>query len=104
MMNKEEVIYMRIKEIILTSYIAYIIIMSVISFIIYKIDKVKAKNKKWRIKESTLIGFGFFGGALGALTAMKLFHHKTKHWYFWAVNIAGILFQIGLAIFLMNVL
>ncbi len=75
---------MRIKEIILTSYIAYIIIMSVISFIIYKI--------------------GFFGGALGALTAMKLFHHKTKHWYFWAVNIAGILFQIGLAIFLMNVL
>lgn len=91
---------MTIGKIIFTIYISYIIIMSVISFVIYKVDKVKAENKKWRIKESTLLGFGFFGGAAGALTAMKLFRHKTKHWYFWAINIFGLILHIGLAIFI----
>ncbi len=76
------------------------IIMSIISLIIYKTDKVKAKKKKWRIKESTLLGFGFFGGALGAMIAMKLFRHKTKHWYFWAINLIGLILQISLLIFL----
>lgn len=74
--------------------------MSVISFVIYKVDKVKAENKKWRIKESTLLGFGFFGGAAGALIAMKMFRHKTKHWYFWAINILGLILHIGLATFI----
>ncbi len=91
---------MTIGKIIFTIYISYIIIMSVISFVIYKVDKVKAENKKWRIKESTLLGFGFFGGAAGALIAMKMFRHKTKHWYFWAINILGLILHIGLATFI----
>lgn len=91
---------MTIGKIIFTIYISYIIIMSVISFVIYKVDKVKAENKKWRIKESTLLGFGFFGGAAGALIAMKMFRHKTKHWYFWAINIFGLILHIGLATFI----
>lgn len=91
---------MTIGKIIFAIYISYIIIMSVISFVIYKVDKVKAENKKWRIKESTLLGFGFFGGAAGALIAMKMFRHKTKHWYFWAINIFGLILHIGLATFI----
>ena len=73
--------------------------MSVIAFILYKIDKNKAQKGKWRIKETTLLGVGFFGGAVGAIAAMKIFRHKTKHWYFWAVNIVGLAVQAAVLYF-----
>ncbi len=75
-------------------------VISLIAFILYFADKKKAQKNKWRIKEATLLGFGFCGGAVGALLAMKIFRHKTKHWYFWAVNIIGLIWQIALAVFL----
>ncbi len=83
----------------LISLAAYAVI-SLIAFVLYFADKKKAQKNKWRIKEATLLGFGFFGGAIGALLAMKIFRHKTKHWYFWAVNILGLIWQIALAVFL----
>ncbi|MBR6580427.1 MAG: DUF1294 domain-containing protein [Ruminococcus sp.] len=83
----------------LISLAAYAVI-SLIAFVMYFADKKKAQKNKWRIKEATLLGFGFFGGAIGALLAMKIFRHKTKHWYFWAVNIIGLIWQIALAVFL----
>ena len=83
----------------LISLAAYAVI-SLIAFVLYFADKKKAQKNKWRIKEATLLGFGFFGGAIGALLAMKVFRHKTKHWYFWAVNILGLIWQIALAVFL----
>ena len=64
---------------LLLGTLAFFAVMSIIALILYKIDKVKAEKKKWRTKEATLLGFGFFGGALGALAGMKLFRHKTKH-------------------------
>ncbi|MBR2283407.1 MAG: DUF1294 domain-containing protein [Ruminococcus sp.] len=76
-------------------YAVFLIIMSIAAFAVYGSDKSKAKRKKWREKESTLLSLGFFGGAAGALAAMKLFRHKTKHWYFWAVNITGLVWQLG---------
>ena len=85
---------------ILAIYAAFLITMSLAAVILYKADKVKAKKGKWRIKESTLLGFGFFGGAIGALGGMKLFHHKTKHWYFWCVNILGLIWQLCLLVWL----
>lgn len=75
-------------------------VISFIAFVLYFADKKKAQKNKWRIKEATLLGFGFFGGAVGALLAMKIFRHKTKHWYFWALNILGLIWQIALAVFL----
>ena len=83
----------------LISLAAYAVI-SLIAFVLYFADKKKAQKNKWRIKEATLLGFGFFGGAIGALLAMKIFRHKTKHWYFWAVNILGLIWQITLTVFL----
>ncbi len=83
---------------ILAAYAVFLIIMSLLSAILYKADKIKSKKGQWRIKEKTLLCFGFFGGALGALAGMKLFRHKTKHWYFWIVNILGVVWQTGLLI------
>ncbi len=71
-----------------------------IAFCFYAADKSKAKKGAWRIPEKVLLGLGFLGGSIGALLGMKLLRHKTKHWYFWAVNIAGLVWQIALPVWL----
>ncbi len=80
----------------------YIIILSLVTFIAYGADKRKATKGKWRISEKTLLSLSFFGGALGGILAMKQFRHKTKHWYFTAVNILGILWQATALIYLIK--
>ena len=82
-----------------SGYLVVIGLMSFIAFVLYGVDKFKAKRNLWRIKESVLLLFGFLGGAVGALVGMNLFHHKTKHWYFWAVNILGLIWQLALPIY-----
>ena len=67
---------------------------SVINFFMYGIDKRKAKKGKWRISEKALLCTSFFGGAIGGFLGMRVFHHKTKHGYFTAVNILGLLWQV----------
>jgi len=82
-------------------YLIFIAVLSTVALLLYGIDKLKAKGGYWRISEAVLLSVGFFGGALGALLGMKLWHHKTLHWYFWAVNIAGLLWQIAVLIVLL---
>ena len=60
----------------------WIVCMSIIAFVCYGIDKKKAMNHAWRIRESTLILLAFLGGAPGAYLGMHFFHHKTKHMKF----------------------
>ena len=62
--------------------IAYVIMMNLVSFALMGIDKYKAKKKAWRIPEATLFLFAIFGGSIGSILGMFLFHHKTRHWYF----------------------
>ena len=81
-------------------YLLALLAVSTVAFLLYAIDKSRAKRGAWRIKESLLLGIGFFGGAAGALIAMRAVRHKTKHWYFWAVNILGLLWQLILLGFL----
>lgn len=52
---------------------------NIIVFLIYGIDKLKAKRGSWRIPEKTLILAAFLLGAPGAFIGMNVFHHKTKH-------------------------
>ena len=81
-------------------FLAAMALVSLVAFFAYGIDKRKAKKGRWRTKESILLGLGFFGGAPGALLGMKVFHHKTKHWYFWAINVAGLSWQVGALLYL----
>ena len=90
----EQIMAMK-QEILLIIVFAVIAFMSIVAFILYGVDKRKAKREAWRIPEAVLLGWGFFGGACGALCAMKFFRHKTKHWYFWAVNILGLILHIA---------
>ena len=80
----------------MTYYLIFIAAMSFITFSLYGIDKQKARNGEWRISEKTLLLCSLFGGAVGGFFAMQLFRHKTKHWYFVAVNLVGIALHVAL--------
>lgn len=82
-------------------YFIVLATLSVLALILYGADKLRAKRDRWRIPEAILLGLGFFGGAVGALLGMKLWHHKTKHWYFWVVNVLGLVWQLALAGYLL---
>lgn len=59
--------------------IYYLVIINLITFIAYGVDKLKAKKGYWRIPESTLLLLAFAGGSVGAWLGMQTFHHKTMH-------------------------
>ena len=56
----------------------YIIAVSLLTLILFGLDKWKAIHGKWRIRESTLLGLSFIGGAAGGLAGMYLFRHKIR--------------------------
>jgi len=57
----------------------YLIVINIVTFPVYGIDKWKAKQGSWRISEATLLIFAVIGGSIGALLGMKIWHHKTMH-------------------------
>ena len=59
--------------------IIYFIVINLCAFLLYGIDKWKAKRSKWRIQEATLLGLAVIGGSVGAWLGMKVWHHKTMH-------------------------
>ncbi len=61
-----------------SSLILYLVIINVITFVIFGVDKYKAIRQEWRIRESTLLGLALIGGSIGGWLAMYIFHHKTK--------------------------
>ena len=64
----------------MTQTIVYILIcINVVTFLIYGIDKSKAKQGCWRISEATLLTLAVIGGSIGALLGMQVWHHKTMH-------------------------
>ena len=60
----------------------YLIIINVITFAFYGMDKWRAMTRQWRIREKKLIGLALIGGSVGAMIGMTIFHHKTRKWYF----------------------
>ena len=80
-------------------YSIYLIVLSVITLALYLIDKIKAINGSYRISEKVLLLFSLLGGVAGGFLAMLLFRHKTKHWYFYAVNLIAIILHGWLLFF-----
>lgn len=56
----------------------YLSIINIAAWIMYGLDKWKAKSGAWRIPERTLLLTALAGGSVGALAGMLLFHHKTR--------------------------
>ena len=56
----------------------YLIVINIVTWIAFGLDKWKAKSGKWRIPERTLLLLALAGGSLGALAGMIMFRHKTR--------------------------
>ena len=56
----------------------YVVIINLVAFFMYGIDKWKAKREGRRIPEKSLLGIAALGGSIGAYAAMQLFRHKTR--------------------------
>lgn len=82
----------------------YIVIINIISFIMYYIDKRLAIKHKYRIPEKVLILFSIFGGSLGSLLSMSLFHHKTKHLKFLITNLLSLCVWMYIIIKINNII
>ena len=63
----------------MTPLIYYLLGINLLTFLVYGIDKRKAKKGRWRIPEATLLLLAVVGGSIGALLGMRVFRHKTKH-------------------------
>ena len=82
------------KEFLQNYIFIYIGIISLLTFLMYGADKKKSRKHKWRIPEKILLGMCIVGGFLGGLLGMQVFHHKTKHWYFYAINILALILWV----------
>ena len=58
--------------------IYYLLAINVLTFIVYGVDKWKARRGRWRVPEVTLLVLAAAGGSVGAWVAMQLFRHKTQ--------------------------
>ena len=55
----------------------YLLAVNILAFVLFGVDKQKARRNKWRIPEKTLILSAVIGGSVGAILGMRFFHHKT---------------------------
>ena len=60
----------------------YLLIINAVTFFVYLLDKHNAKKKLYRVSEKNLIVLVLVGGSAGALLAMYILRHKTKHLFF----------------------
>ena len=82
-------------------YLAYYLLaINAVTFIVYGIDKYKAKKAQWRISEATLLLLAVLGGSIGAWMGMKVWRHKTMHMKFKYGIPAILLIQIALMSYL----
>lgn len=62
--------------------LAIVAIMNIAAFALMGYDKRCARQGRWRVAEKTLFLVTACFGGLGGVLGMKLFRHKTRHWYF----------------------
>lgn len=75
----------------------YLLLINGVGFLLMGIDKRRAKRSAWRISEKSLFLPPLLGGTVGAILGMRVFHHKTKHWYFRYGLPALLVLQLALA-------
>ena len=59
-----------------------LMVTNLVSVVLMGQDKIRAIEKRYRIRESTLFISALTFGGLGAVVGMFAFRHKTRHWYF----------------------
>ena len=65
-----------IKAIVIVSYI---LLVNIVAFFLYGIDKSRAVNHERRLPVWVLLWMARLGGGVGSWLGMQYFHHKKKH-------------------------
>lgn len=76
--------------------IIYLVLVSVVAFIITVYDKISAIKGNRRVSENTLIVLSALGGSATMFVTMLIIRHKTKHIKFMLGIPIIILFQVCL--------
>lgn len=76
----------------------YLVFMNCFGFLLMGIDKKKAEKHLWRIPEKSLFLAALFGGSIGSMIGMKVFHHKTRKMIFVVGMPLILILQIALAV------
>ena len=84
------------KKTIILAALAVLVVTNMISFFLMSHDKKCARQEKWRVPEKRLFLVTACFGGLGGVLGMKVFHHKTKHWYFKVFFPALLVIQVAL--------
>ena len=76
--------------------ICYVFAVSLVTLLLNRSDKKRARTDKWRIKETTLHLLEFMGGWPVAYITQRIIHHKTFkiHYQIWFWMIV-VLYQIA---------
>jgi uncharacterized membrane protein YsdA (DUF1294 family) len=82
--------------------IIYFVLVNLAAFFTMLVDKRRAIEHRWRVKESTLLLLAILGGSIGEYIGMQTFRHKTKHLKFTLGVPFIIIIQISLVIFLIQ--
>ena len=76
-------------------YLINVLVLSIVSFVIYGLDKERAIKGDRRVPEGTLQLLAFLGGWPGAFLGQRQFRHKTKKttflivfWFLVVVHVA----------------
>ena len=79
-------------------FLLYLAGINVLAFAVYGWDKMRSKVQgARRVPEKTLFLLAIIGGSVGAIAGMRVWHHKTRHWYFKYGLPAILLVQLALA-------
>lgn len=79
----------------------YYLAINILAFILWGMDKHRAKTGQWRISERFLLGMALLGGGIGALAGMLVFHHKTRKPRFWVLVILACILHAYLILFIL---
>lgn len=76
----------------------YLILINIITFLVFGIDKFLAIKRYFRVPESALLSLSLVGGCFGAMISMLVFHHKNKKRRFQLIIPLTILLWINIII------
>lgn len=82
--------------------IVYLLSINASALLLMHADKKRARKKRWRIPEATLMTVAALGGSVGALLGMYLFRHKTRHPKFYLGIPAILILQLAATLWLLS--
>ena len=83
-------------------FMIYAIVINVVTFIMFGVDKKHAIKRRRRIPEKVLLQMVVIGGGVGAYAGMHVFRHKIhKNKFYLGVPLI-FLIELGMIFFLLN--